>query len=68
MTRKAKAPLVIVGVFQVGSVGGPKAQEFERQWKADKTVTVRRFWRMVRVDGVGIEMVAFVVRRKAGVQ
>lgn len=37
---------------------------FEREWKADPTVEVRRFKRSVRAGGTSLEAVMVVVRRK----
>lgn len=60
-------PLVAMGVFDSSqyTVAGytGDATSFERQWKADATVVVKRFKRNVRAGGASREVVAFVVRR-----
>ena len=58
---KAKGELVAHAAFMESSY---EATCFLRDWRADASVTVRTFRRVVRADRLAIGMIVFVVRRK----
>lgn len=57
----AKGEQVAVGVFQDYD---SRLVLFAEEWRADKTVTVRKYRRTVRADGVIEYLTVVVVRRK----
>ncbi len=59
-----KLGLIATAVFERGR-HDQELETFLREWKADKTVAVRKYPRTVRAGGESINVTAIVVRRKA---